>query len=46
MEEKIIPYYSDAANQSKPLMADISRTFCVAAKKEATRIKRLSSLSF
>ncbi len=43
-EEKIIKFYSDAAEQSKSLMADIPRRFAIVAKKRNDRISRLRSL--
>ena len=43
LEEKIIKFYSDAAEQSKSLMADVPRTFKLVAKK---REKRLFELKF
>jgi len=42
VEEKIISFYQDAAEQSKSLMADVPRAFNIVAKK---RIKRLSKLN-
>ena len=44
IEEKIIKFYSDAAEQSKPLMADIPRAFAMLAKKRSRRILQLKSL--
>jgi len=44
MEEKIIKFYSDAAEQSKSLMADIPRTFAMIAKKRNIRSSKLKSL--
>jgi len=44
MEEKIIKYYSDAAEQSKSLMADVPRTFKMIAKKRGQRLTRLAAL--
>ncbi len=44
IEEKIIKFYSDAAEQSKPLMADVPRAFIMAAKKKETRTPKLRSL--
>jgi len=44
MEEKIIKFYSDAAEQSKLLMADIPRAFAMIAKKRNMRSSKLKSL--
>lgn len=44
MEEKIIKFYSDAAEQSKSLMADVPRAFTIVAKKRSSRIPKLESL--
>jgi rubrerythrin len=44
MEEKIKKFYSDAAEQSKSLMADVPRAFAMIAKKRDGRISRLKSL--
>ncbi len=44
MEEKIIEFYSDAAEQSKSLMADVPRAFTTVAKKRSSRILKLESL--
>lgn len=44
MEEKIVNFYSDAAEQSKALMADIPRTFAMVAKKRSNRGPKLRSL--
>ncbi len=44
MEEKIIKFYSDAAEQSKSLMADIPRAFVMVAKKRDNRGAILKSL--
>jgi len=44
MEEKIIKFYSDAAEQSKSLMADIPRAFAMIAKKRNIRSSKLKSL--
>jgi rubrerythrin len=44
IEEKIIKFYSDAAEQSKALMADVPRTFMLVAKKRSGRIPQLNSL--
>ncbi len=44
IEEKIIKFYSDAAEQSRPLMADVPRAFTMVAKKRSRRIPQLKSL--
>ena len=44
MEEKIKKFYSDAAEQSKSLMADVPRAFVMIARKRDERISRLKSL--
>ena len=44
MEEKIIKFYSDAAEQSRSLMADVPRTFAIIAKKRGSRKLRLRLL--
>jgi len=44
MEEKIIKFYSDAAEQSKSLLADIPRAFAMIAKKRNIRSSKLKSL--
>lgn len=44
MEEKIRKFYSDAAEQSKSLMADVPRAFAMIAKKRDNRISTLKSL--
>jgi rubrerythrin len=44
MEEKIVKFYSDAAEQSKSLMADVPRAFIMVAKKRGNRIVKLRSL--
>jgi rubrerythrin len=44
MEEIIVKFYSDAAEQSKSLMADIPRTFATIARKGNDRITKLKSL--
>ncbi len=44
MEEKIISFYSDAAQQSESLMADIPRAFKMVARKRGERVARLKSL--
>jgi hypothetical protein len=44
MEEKIIKFYSDAAEQSKSLMADVPRAFKIVVKKRSNRRPQLESL--
>ena len=44
MEEKIIKFYSDAAEQSRSLMADVPRAFKMVAKKRSNRRPQLESL--
>ena len=44
IEESMIKFYSDAAEQSQSLMADVPRAFTMVAKKRSSRIPKLSSL--
>ena len=44
IEEKMVTFYSDAAEQSKSLMADVPRAFKMVAKKRTLRKEKLSSL--
>ena len=44
MEEKIIKFYSDAAEQSNSLMADVPRAFKMITKKRGNRELKLRSL--
>ncbi len=44
IEEKMIKFYSDAAEQSKSLMADVPRNFMMVVKKRSNRIPKLRSL--
>ena len=44
MEEKLIQFYSDAAEQSKSLMADVPRAFRLVAKKRGNRQAALNAL--
>ncbi len=44
IEERIIKFYSDAAEQSKSLMADVPRSFTMVARKRSNRIPKLKSL--
>ena len=41
LEEKIGKFYLDAAEQSKPLMADLPRLFVLIAKKRDSRVAKL-----
>ena len=43
-EKTIVKFYSDAAEQSKSLMADVPRAFIMVAKKRGSRIEKLNSL--
>lgn len=44
IEEKIIKFYSEAAEQSKALMADVPRSFKMVAKRRNNRLLTLKSL--
>ncbi|MGQ9647216.1 MAG: hypothetical protein ACUVWO_11855 [Thermodesulfobacteriota bacterium] len=44
IEERMIKFYSDAAEQSKSLMADVPRAFRLVAKKRNDRKAKLMSL--
>ena len=44
-EEIIMKYYSDAAEQSKSLMADVPRNFTLVARKRERRVTELKSLA-
>ncbi|HEX9897531.1 MAG TPA: hypothetical protein VGA85_07745 [Dehalococcoidales bacterium] len=44
VEEQIMKYYSDAAEQSRSLMADIPRAFDLLVKKRRSRIEVLKTL--
>jgi len=44
IEKAIIKFYTDAAEQSKSLMADVPRAFMIIARKRASRIEKLDSL--
>ena len=44
LEERIVKFYSDAAEQSKSLMADVPRAFMMVAKKRGNRVAKLRSL--
>ena len=43
-DETVIKFYSEAAQQSESLMADVPRTFKMIAKKKLARIDTLKSL--
>jgi rubrerythrin len=44
IEEKVIEFYTDAAEQSNSLMADLPRAFEMIAKKRTVRISTIKSL--
>jgi hypothetical protein len=44
VEETIIQFYNQAAEQSQPLMADVPRNFSMIAKKRNARLTKLNSL--
>ena len=44
MEETIIKFYSNSAEQSKSLMADVPRAFMMVVKKRGNRRQKLESL--
>ena len=44
MEERVIRFYTDAAEQSRSLLADIPRLFTILAKKRQSRAVFLSDL--
>ncbi len=44
IEDKIGQFYSDAAEQSKSLMADVPRIFTLIARKRGNRVAKLKSL--
>lgn len=45
MEETIIQFYTDAADQAKSLMADVPRTFALIARKRGERLEKLKGTS-
>lgn len=45
IEEKMIKFYTVAADQSMSLMADVPRNFVIVAKKRRNRIPKLKSLA-
>ncbi|MBN1177155.1 MAG: hypothetical protein JXA51_05700 [Dehalococcoidales bacterium] len=44
VENKIIKFYTDAAEQSRSLMADVPRAFTLITRKRAGRLEKLESL--
>ena len=44
MEKKMVRFYSDAAEQSQSLMADVPRVFKIIAKKKQSRIEKMNAL--
>jgi rubrerythrin len=44
MEQKLMSFYGDAAEQSKAFMADVPRTFLIVAKKRKGREDKLRTL--
>jgi len=44
LEERIVKFYTDAAEQSKSLMADVPRAFMLIVKKRSERQAKLGSL--
>ena len=44
LEKKILAFYTDAAGQSKSLMADVPRTFTLIARKREKRLAQLEAL--
>ena len=44
MEQQIIKFYNDAAEQSRPLMADLPRAFDRVVRRRSERIPKLKSL--
>jgi rubrerythrin len=44
IEEEMIRFYSEAAEQSKLLMADVPRSFTLVAKKRSERVPKLKAL--
>ena len=45
MEEKIVKFYSEAAEQAKSLLADLPRAFTMVAKKRGNRRTKLELLN-
>jgi rubrerythrin len=44
IEEAMVKFYSEAAEQSKSLMADVPRAFMLVVRKRSQRIEKLRSL--
>ena len=44
IEEKMIAFYMESAEQSSSLMADVPRAFKLVAKKRGDRIKKLQAI--
>ncbi len=44
IEKTIIQFYTDAAEQSKSLMADVPRAFVIVARKRGARLEKLEAL--
>jgi hypothetical protein len=44
MEQKLVSFYTDAAEQSKAFMADVPRTFLIVARKRRDREDKLRTL--
>jgi rubrerythrin len=44
MEQKLVSFYTDAAEQSEAFMADVPRTFLIVARKRKEREGRLGTL--
>jgi len=44
MEQKLMSFYTDAAEQSEAFMADVPRTFLIVAKKRKDRRDKLGTL--
>ncbi len=44
IEKTIIKFYTDAAEQSRSLMADVPRAFTIIARKRGNRLEKLDSL--
>ena len=44
IEEKMVKFYSEAAEQSKSLMADVPETFMAIARKRTARVPRLKTI--
>jgi len=44
IEERMIKFYSDAAEQSRSLLADVPRVFTMIVKKRSSRIPKLGAL--